>query len=66
MTKPKRTYTLRPLMTRVLVCSNSDGTLTVQPRWRKKIGKPGLMTRVAAENRLAHLLNSYLKRRKLP
>jgi hypothetical protein len=64
--KRERLYTLRPLMSQVIVHSNANGTLTVEPRWRKKIGKPGLMARLAAANRLAYLLNSYLKRRKLP
>ena len=62
----QRIYTLRPLMSKVIVLSNADGTLTVEPRWRKKIGKPGLMARMAAASRLAYLVNCYLRRRKLP
>ena len=61
--KLPRTYTLRPLMSMVSVDSLANGKLLVDPRWRKKIGKPGLMTRLAAAQRLERLINDYLKGR---
>ena len=60
----KRIYTLRPLMTQVFVRSLSNKTLLIEPRWRKGLG--GVMSRIAAAQRMEYLLNCYLKRRKLP
>lgn len=61
--KQSRTYTLRPLMSIVQVDSLANGKLLVDCRWRRKIGKPGLMTRLAAAHRLEKLVNDYLRRR---
>lgn len=63
--KPKRAApTLRPLWISVMCCSQPDGYISLRPQW--KDSPPGLLTRLAAANRLEALLNAYLKRRKLP
>lgn len=56
-------YMLRPLMSMVLVVSRPDGRLLVDPRWRKRVRRPGLFTRLAAAQRMEKLLNDYLARR---
>jgi hypothetical protein len=61
--KQPRTYTLRPLMSMVAVDSLANGKLLVDPRWRKKIGKPGVMNRLAAAQRLEKMINDYLRGR---
>lgn len=65
--KAKRPVTLRPLWQSVRVLSCPDGSMLVKPRWTKKIGpNPGMMTRLAAADRLEQLINAHLRRRKLP
>lgn len=61
----KRIYTLRPLMTQVFVRSLANGTILIEPRWRKDLDGVR-MSREAAASRMEYLLNCYLKRRKLP
>jgi hypothetical protein len=51
-------------MSRVSVDSLANGKLLVDPLWRKKIGKPGFMNRMAAAQRLEKMVNDYLRGRK--
>ena len=54
-------YTLRPLWKSAKVESVAGGWLCVMPQWRKGAG--GVLSRIAAAQRLQDLIDAQLKRR---
>ena len=53
---------LRSLWSSVAVYSCADGTLRVEPAWRKRFNKPGVLTRMHTAYMLQALLAMPLKR----
>ena len=66
MKRKPRPVTLRPLWVRVRALSCADGTIRIEPTWRKEMKRPGVLTRLAAAQRVQNLINAYLKKRVLP
>ena len=53
---------LRSMMSMVECDSQANGNLLIDPRWRRKIGKPGVLTRMAAANDVAAIINQALRK----
>ena len=53
---------LRALMSSVKVLSLARGDMLISVRWRKNFRKPGVLTRLAAAQRLTKFLNDHLRK----
>jgi len=55
-------YGLRQFMSMVKVSSLAMGDMLVDVRWRKNFRKPGVLTRLAAAQRLTKFINDHLRK----
>jgi hypothetical protein len=52
----------RRVWSKVRVYSCADGTMRIEPKWRKEFAKPGVFTRMYLAERLQTAMNRALKK----